>query len=307
MPAVTLEASADLLDLDALLALANAFMPASTPGPSAPSPRLATLRASVRVSAPRARAAGAELSAFEAVVTAADGTVTIEPLAFDLFGGHHEGWLSLAGADTLQVRVGSSVSGIDVAQLARFGGAEGAITGTLSGTARIGAAGRELATILAAARGIGEITIDDGALPRLDLVRTVVSFLSRGAATSASGAGRFDRLAGTFALANRRVTTEDLEIEADDVDVLGRGSLDLQSKALDGRANLVLSESLSRRADQALVRYALMGDRVVLPATIGGTLARPTVGIDAAAAIKRGVASEVERRLRRFFDRVGPL
>ena len=38
------------------------------------------------------------------------------------------------------------------------------------------------------------------------------------------------------------MTTEDLALETQDIDVLGRGSLNLDTKALDGRANLVLSD-----------------------------------------------------------------
>ena len=143
-------------------------------------------------------------------------------------------------------------------------------------------------------------------MPGLALVRAVAGFLGRDPAARQERGGAFDRITASFALADRRITSEDFSLETADVDVLARGSLHLDGKRLEGRANLLLSEALSAQANQTVYRYAAMGNRVVLPATIGGTLAEPRIGIDAAAAVRRGVANEVERRLRDFFERVGP-
>jgi hypothetical protein len=45
---------------------------------------------------------------------------------------------------------------------------------------------------------------------------------------------------------------------------------------------------------------------VVLPAVISGTLAQPRVRIDTAAAVRRGLQNEVERRLEDLLERVRP-
>ena len=77
----------------------------------------------------------------------------------------------------------------------------------------------------------------------------------------------------------------------------GEGTLNLASKALAGRVDISLSEALSAQAGRDLVRYTREGNRVVLPASIGGTLDRPQITIDAAAAVQRGLRNEIQRRL----------
>jgi hypothetical protein len=83
-----------------------------------------------------------------------------------------------------------------------------------------------------------------------------------------------------------------------DVDIVGSGTLTLGTEALDGALDLSLSEALSAQAGNDLRRYTREGNRIVLPARIGGTLSSPRLSIDAAAALKRGLRNEVERRLK---------
>jgi hypothetical protein len=74
--------------------------------------------------------------------------------------------------------------------------------------------------------------------------------------------------------------------------------LTIPNKALDGHADLSLSEALSAQAGTDLIRFTRDGNRVLLPATINGTLGAPRVSIDAAAAVRRGLRNEVQRRLK---------
>ena len=81
------------------------------------------------------------------------------------------------------------------------------------------------------------------------------------------------------------------------VDLVGAGSLNIESRAIDARADLSLSEELSAQAGTDLARFTREGSRIVLPARVGGTTDRPRVVIDAVAATKRGLRNEVQRRL----------
>jgi hypothetical protein len=87
-----------------------------------------------------------------------------------------------------------------------------------------------------------------------------------------------------------------------DVDIAGSGTLALGNEALDGALDLSLSEALSAQAGNDLQQYTREGNRIVLPARIGGTLSAPRLTIDAAAALKRGLRNEVERRLKGILD-----
>ena len=293
-------ARASTLDVDDLLALVAAFTEPSGTLASASRPGG---RVTATITAQRGRLAGVALARLEGKVVAEGGQIAIDPLSFDVFGGRHNGWLDAQLGDTLQVRVGASLSNIDVAQLAAFGNAPDAITGRLTGSGRFGARGRDMRSVLASARGVGEVVIKGGSMQGLDIVRTVIRFFGRPTTEEPAGGERFDELAGNFALANGVVRSDNLTLRAADFDVFARGTLTLDTKALDGRADLALSEALSAQAGRDLYRYTRAGTRVVLPATIGGTVARPRVGIDAAAALQRGIRNEVERRLRDLLRR----
>lgn len=300
---VTLDARADALDVDDLLAIGSAF--AGT-GSSGEEPRQG-MRILGTVSAPRARAAGVDLTRFDATVAAEGGDVTIDPLTFDIFGGRHNGWIDVQLEPMPLVRVGVSVTNIDAAQVAAFEGAPGAITGRLSGSGRFGARGREPSAVLASARGVGELVIRDGSLRGLDVIGTVVAFLEgKNPGARQAGGEAFHEIAATFALSDGAAHSEDLTLRAPDYDIFARGTLVLPTKALDGRADVVLSETVSAQSGRDVYRYARAGTRIVLPATIGGTLGGPRVQIDVAAAIRRGVRSEIERRLEGLLERATP-
>jgi hypothetical protein len=88
-----------------------------------------------------------------------------------------------------------------------------------------------------------------------------------------------------------------------DVDMRGRGTLAVAGAIVDLKADLVLSDALSAQAGRELVRYAREGSRVVLPATITGSLASPSVSIDATAAVGRALRNTVTDKIRKLFKR----
>jgi hypothetical protein len=168
---------------------------------------------------------------------------------------------------------------------------------TVSGT------GRDLSAVLAGARGTGSLLVADGTLRRLGLVRAVVLFFGRPEANAPASTDRFDRLDVRFALARGNLRAESFTLASADLDATGSGTLDLPGRALKGRMNVVLSEALSRQAGTDLRRYTREGTRIVLPVTIDGTVNEPRVGIDAAAALRRGLRNEAERQLKGILDR----
>ena len=164
-----------------------------------------------------------------------------------------------------------------------------------------------MSEVLAEVRGAGEVTVSAGTIRHLDVVRTVVLFFGRPASDAPPADGeRFESISATFALADQSVRSDDLTLRSTDFDVFARGTLALPTKALDARAELVVSETLSAAAGRDLYRFTRSGNRVVLPAIITGTLGQPRVRIDAGAAVRRGLRNEVERRLQDLFERIKP-
>lgn len=299
----TLEAHASQLDLDDLLAVVEAFSP-SKPASSQGGGALPA-RISAKITAGRSTAAGVELGNLTATVVAQNDRITLSPIAFQLFGGRYNGTLDVEAGDTLAIMLTGRVRDLDVAQLAAFGGIENLITGRLAGSGRFNGRGRDVSAVLASAHGTGSAVITDGTIRGLDLVRTVVLFFGRSVTENDGSSGaRFQRISSVFSVANQIVTSNSLTMNSPDLDVVARGTLTVPTKALDAEADLVLSESLSKQAGTDFYRYTREGNRIVLPATFGGTVSQPRVRIDAAAAIRRGIRNEVEEQLKGLLDRL---
>lgn len=299
-----LKASANRLDVDELMALADAFGPAPAPpgarGKTGPPPRIAA-----RISAESASAGGVEVKQFASDVQVDGDSVTMSPLTFQLFGGRYQGSLAARLGNTLTATLKSRLLDLNVAQLAEFGNAKDTITGTLSGAGTFTGSGRDFAAVLANARGNGTAKIANGTIRRLGLVRTVVVFFGKPASDAPGASDAFDSMDLQFTLANQVFRADALSLHSRDVDLVGSGTLATASKALDGKFDISLSEALSAQAGNDLQRFTREGNRVVLPANVGGTLESPRVTIDAAAAMKRGLRNEVGERLKGLLDRFG--
>jgi uncharacterized protein involved in outer membrane biogenesis len=296
-----INAVANRLDLDELLALADAFAPASSSRRDAgQSPRVAA-----NISADEATAGGVRVRNFTTTLVRDGSSVSLTPLQFEAFGGRYASSIQVRVGKQLSATIESKIENVDVAQLAAFGGSPDSVTGTLSGTGKFTGSGPDFAELMHNASGSGSALIVNGSIRRLNLVRTVVLFFGRPAPDAGESTDRFDRLDARFSLANRVVKADPMSLNAPDADMAGSGTLNLETDALDGRVDVTLSEALSRQAGTDLIRYTREGNRVVLPAAIGGTLKNPRLTIDVGAAAKRGLRNEVERRMKGIFDGLG--
>ena len=298
-----LRAKANKLDLDELLALADAFTPDpanALPGSSpAPPPR----KLSLQINANTATAAGVNVTNFGAAMAVDGERVALAPMTFGLFGGSYKGTMNGTLGDMMSLTLQSQLESVDVAQLAAFGGSPDTVTGTMSGNGTFSARGADVSAILASANGKGSVSIVNGTIKNLNLVRTVVLFFGRPAPETAAATDEFARMDATFSLAGRVVRADSFAMRSRDADVAGSGTLTLETGALDGTIDMTLSEELSAQAGTDLLRYTREGNRIVLPAKLGGTLERPSLTINAAAAIRRGLQNEIQRRLKGLFGR----
>jgi len=296
-----LQATANKIDLDELLAIAEAFTPerrAARRG--APSPPMKVV---VQLKADTATAAGVQVTQFTTHMSLDGDRFTMSPMTFGLFGGSYDGSLTGRLGGSMSATLKSRLKGLDVAQLAAFGGSPDTITGTLSGEGTFSAQGDDMAAVLASANGRGSASIVDGTIKRLNLVRTVVLFFGRPAPETAAATDQFERIDAGFSLANQILRADSFSMHSRDADLRGSVTLNLETKALDGTIDMILSEELSAQAGTDLARYTQEGNRVVLPANVGGTLEQPRITINAAAALKRGITNEIGRRLKELFGR----
>lgn len=297
----TLEATADPLDLNETIAIADALSPqGAAPARGKPSP----MHLVVKIAAPETRFGPYVFRNLSTNVDVAPGRTLLDALSLEMFGGTFKGRLD---ADTHgpvpALRLTGSIAGLDVASLLNGSGSPGGITGRLGGTVSLAAAGADGRALMRTARGTIQATVTDGTMPRLDLVRTVVLAFGRPTAAPAEGSGTaFERLGGTFALSNGTLRTENLALASRDFDSGGRGSLAIDTGAVDARAEIVLSPELTAQAGSDLRRYAEEDGRVRVPATVTGTLDRPRVSVDVAAAARRAIGNELQRRATSLFE-----
>nr|AAP58582.1 hypothetical protein [uncultured Acidobacteriota bacterium] len=295
-----LKVAANRLDVDELLALAAAFSPAAAarPAASTPPPRVAA-----RVSAESATAGGVEIRQFATDFELNGDAVALSPLTFQLFGGRYQGSMNATMGRTLSASIRSRIMDLDVAQLAAFGGAEGTMTGRLTGAGTFKGSGADMAGLLASVEGSGTAEIVKGTIARLGLVRAVVVFFGKPDPGAPAASDAFDRMDISFSMANGVARADAFAMRSQDADVVGSGRLETSSKSLDGQLDLSLSEQLSAQAGTDLRRYTREGNRIVLPARLAGTLEQPALRIDAAAAVTRGLRNELDRRLGGLLDR----
>jgi hypothetical protein len=165
--------------------------------------------------------------------------------------------------------------------------------------------GLDSATLLKNVRASADGAVTDGEIPGLDMVRAIVLAFGKpsGAPPPGSGSG-FSRLGGAFDLARGTLTSNNLALASRDFDLTGRMTMTVPNGVLDARADVTLSEELTRQAGTDLRRYAQEGGRVVLPARITGTLAEPVITVDIAVAMGRALENELKRKAKSLLDRL---
>ena len=313
-----IEASAEALDVDRLLAFLGDFTSSSAaPGTTAASGSSPATgidgRLTFVLKAGRATSGGLTLADLQTTALVLPGTVTFEPLTFGVFAGRYAGRMHVALGDTPQFDWRATVDGIDAAALMAFAGAPNTLTGTLGGTIALEGGGLEMERALRTARGTARIDITDGTIAGLSLVRTVVTAGSGrgGLLTSAStafsgGAGgseRFSRLGATLAIAGGSMTTTDFAMRSPDLDLLAGGSLSLASMTTTFDGRVQLSPELSKSAGTDLYRYAQEDGRITLPVEVTGPMGNLSVRVDVADAATRAIRNRAAEEAKKAIER----
>ena len=250
------------------------------------------------------------MESFDARLEATRAGIVFDPLTFDIDAGRFEARLTVDPSRrqprVLDVR--GTVSGVDVTRLQDPGsGPKRSITGLLGARFALRAPVQTtFPGLLGGARGSVDVNVRDGRMPGVEVIRrSVIRFAHRDQpAPPVDATDAFSRLDASLAMqgGTARITT--LAMKAADFDMTGNGTLTLASGRIALDAEVTLSEALSQQAGRDLYRYAREGRRIVLPATIGGTLSAPAVSIDVAAAARRALKNRIEDDARSILDRL---
>jgi AsmA-like C-terminal region len=296
-------AQAEPLGVDELLAFGGGLSRGPAGG-SAPAPSSTPMNLVVALTAPAGRFAGYDFRGLTTTAAITPAGLALAPLGVSSFGGTFAGRLDVDTRRSVPaMKLAGRVDGLELATVLQAAGSQGGVTGTFGGRVSLSAAGTDTLALLRSARGSVAATIVNGTMPHLDLVRPIVLAFGKPSGAPPQGSGStFSRLGGNFALADGTMTSDDVTMASRDFDLAGRGTVHIASGALSARANVVLSSELTAQAGVDLRRYAQEDGRVVVPATLAGTLQQPTVSLDVAAAARRALTNELERRTRSLLD-----
>ncbi len=301
-------ATASQLNLDELLALASGLSTSTPPAsaPSAPSSApAAPLDVTMELTAPGGTLGGYAFTTLATTLHVTPDALHLQPLRFGVFGGTYEGGINVGTASaTPEIALEGKIAGLDVLTILRETRGTSSLTGTLSGNVSVTTRGTSGDEMLAAARGTGRVTIADGVIPGLEMVRTVVLAFGKpsGAAPGGSGSA-FKQINAAFSLANRTLHSDNLSFASRDFDMAGAPTIHLPEGGIDMRATVKLSPELTAQAGTDLRRFTQEDGRIVVPAVISGTVAAPGVMVDVKSVVNRAVENEVKRRVRGLFDR----
>lgn len=239
--------------------------------------------------------------------------VRLDPVAFAVLGGRYAGTLGLSLGAVPTYHMRASLAELDMPAVMALVAQPGLITGQLSGTLDIAGRGTTVAAITTSTHGRADLTVTNGTVARLGLVRTIVLATamredSRAASNGTSSSEAFTRLTGSYDIANSEARTTNLRFESPDLTVTAAGRFRLDGDAVDLTGRAQLSEALSKQAGRDLYRYAQEDGRVTLPLRVTGPASNLDVRVAVADAARRAIlnrgAGEAADAIKRGLDRL---
>ncbi len=245
----------------------------------------------------KARALGYEVSKLTGNLDLQGTMLKADKLAFDLYGGHYDSTLALdlaSNKTTLDHR--GRLAGANVAQLAALFGHAGLATGTLGVSMQVRGTGRDFESAAEGVNGSAAVTMSNGRLKGLDVVRQTFQLL--GTAPPPNAGDKFDSLTAQLALAGGAMSADNLVLHSPDFDLKGQARVS-PAGALSGQAQMTLSDALSKEAQSRNKDLKLLFEegRITLPVSLSGTLQQPMVMPDLESALKRAARNKINSEL----------
>jgi len=198
----------------------------SSAGPRPPAGS-ASLLARGAVKVEKVVAAPLTASNLDAKVRLYANRLEVDPFALNLYGGRARGTMGVdLASEAMSTRLAARLEGVNVGQLVAAAAPKNKnkITGTLEADARLGTA-LAAADPLAALGGDGAFAVRDGTVPGLNLGGALVEMAKLMQMNVTKGDTKFSYFGGDFRIANRRVHSQDLNLQSDVLDASLRGSL----------------------------------------------------------------------------------
>jgi AsmA protein len=332
--AITLNASADLLDLDALLgthatvatpaapgaAQATLTAPNSAPNPVAAasfkpttpanSALLKALQAfdlNAQVQLGKLRFKGLQWSGLQAQVRDDRSTLTVAPFTMQGYGGIVSGSAQLQLADT-QISLQQTLRNVQIQPIVQALSGHDVLLGTADAAWDLTMQGLTTPVLLRTLGGTAQFSVSRGALKGLNVEQSLrqASQLLRlrqddMAPTSARQQTLFNLFDGHFKLARGVATSQDLKLQSPLLQVSGHGTIDLPAQTLD----LLLRPTVTANLPGLAGPQAAVLKGLTVPVRISGAFAQPhytvlwsqAAGGAMEALLKQRAEQELHKRL----------
>jgi AsmA protein len=297
------------IDLDRYLApekkkavkTAGGSAPAVTAAPPTDLP-LETLRglnAKGRVHVGRAKVADLQFTDVRLPLEAKEGRTHLGPTQAKLFGGTYDGDIVLdAKPAQATLAMDEHVRGIDIGALMKAGFETTRVIGKGNASARLNATGNTDAAMFKTLAGKIDFDVKDGAVTGLDLWyelrRALALFKRQELPVRPAGEPKtaFNAMSGSAVVDKGVLRNDDLLVDMTYIRAKGKGSLALESQAVDYR--LVTEVYKLPEGDSAGMADLKAAE---IPVTITGTLADMKVRPDVEAYLKSRFKKEVDKKV----------
>jgi AsmA protein len=291
-PRIAFDVDAEQVDLDGLFGAPArpAQRPGANPPGNAPAPAaeqkidwqaLRALSANGKLRVARLRAHGIDAADVRAALKASDGRIEVAPIALRVHGGSVDGRVAI-DARAGRAAANGSIAGIDLRRALGNVGGRAAIEGRANGTFDLAGAGATVAHFRRSLGGKLAVDVRDGALVGIDLADVIGSaaglLQSRGRETGALDERKrtpFTQLSASAQIANGVASNEDLRARSPQLELTGRGRMDLVSTELDYalRAQVLPGPSTERTPLRTLAG-------ITVPVRITGPIEQPAYAVD---------------------------
>jgi hypothetical protein len=228
---------------------------------------------------------------------------TLDPMTFDLYGGHQTGTITVGMATaTPTFTIRTTTTGLDVNQALS---ATTTMKDKLAGTARLVAnvrgSGTSQPMIEKTLAGTVGFDVANGALHNFPLMGAINAALGAVGQAGSSPDLKFTSFSGTAAIANGHATTNDLALKSDLVTVTGAGTY-----GFDQSLAFKLKTGLSAAASSQIARTVSFASRledsqgqITVPVNVSGTASSPKFGVD----VKSAATQQVKGLLNQFLKK----
>jgi AsmA protein len=300
-PAYRFQLAVDDIDADRYLppattASAKPVTPATAAGAGAAELPLATLRSldvDGNLTLGKLKIAKLKLSDIKLGINAAGGVIRAKPLAAQLYGGSYRGDLRLdARSKTLQLGMDETLSAIEIGPLSRDLLQKDLVAGTGNVRLQLTGTGISPEELKRTVTGNIGFSLQNGRVNGINLLDVIQKDYVKYVQSLAIDAGKlnqtvFSKFAATAKVDKGLITTDDLVLDSAQLNVKGRGHINLADESLAMHLDAVPMGQLAKQLGQF--------KDTVIPIRIEGTFSAPKFATDLDEVFKQQLKARLDR------------